>query len=169
MLVVSTITERRGSLMAESSGPIMGVVGRWHSFLRGELPGGLASLLHDDVVFLSPIVYSPQVGKDLTMLYLSAAGPALAGAHAEANPGGHRPAAEAKGFHYVKEIVSGHHAMLEFETTIGGTYVNGVDIITGDDEGLITEFKVMIRPLKAVNAVHQQMAAMLESMRGSDS
>jgi hypothetical protein len=123
-------------------------------------------LLHDDVVFLSPIVYSPQVGRDLTTMYLSAAGPALAGAHPEGVSGRPEPAAEATGFHYVKEIASGHHAMLEFETTIGGTYVNGVDIITCDDEGLITEFKVMIRPLKAVDAVHQQMAAMLESMRG---
>ena len=69
------------------------------------------------------------------------------------------------GFRYTKEIVQGHHAMLEFETTVEGKFVNGVDIITCDDDGLITEMKVMIRPLQAVNIVHQQMMAMLETLQ----
>ena len=60
----------------------------------------------------------------------------------------------------------GHDAVLEFETTIGGKYVNGIDLITCDDDGRIVEFKVMIRPLQAVNIVHEQMRAMLESMSG---
>ena len=68
------------------------------------------------------------------------------------------------GFRYVKEILQGHHAMLEFETTVEGKYANGVDIITCDDDGLITEFKVMMRPLQAINAVHAQMKAMLERL-----
>jgi hypothetical protein len=66
----------------------------------------------------------------------------------------------------VKEILQGHHAMLEFETTIEGKYANGVDIITCDDDALITEFKVMMRPLQAINAVHAQMKAMLEKLAG---
>jgi hypothetical protein len=61
--------------------------------------------------------------------------------------------------------MSGNVAVLEFETTVDGKYVNGVDIVTCDDEGRIVEFRVMIRPLQAVNLVHRQMAAMLESMK----
>ncbi|MBX3287326.1 MAG: nuclear transport factor 2 family protein, partial [Actinobacteria bacterium] len=68
------------------------------------------------------------------------------------------------GFHYTKQVLDGHTAVLEFETTVEGKYVNGVDIITCDDDGRITEFRVMIRPLQAVNLVHRQMAAMLEKM-----
>ncbi|MEZ5135574.1 MAG: hypothetical protein R2699_11120 [Acidimicrobiales bacterium] len=67
-------------------------------------------------------------------------------------------------FRYVKQVLAGNHAVLEFETTMDGTYVNGVDIITCDDDGLIVEFKVMLRPLQAVNLVHAQMKAMLERM-----
>lgn len=69
-------------------------------------------------------------------------------------------------FKYSKEVLCGNHAVLEFETEVGGKYVNGVDIITCNDEGKITEFKVMIRPLQAVNMMHQQMAAMLKKMQG---
>ena len=69
-------------------------------------------------------------------------------------------------FRYVRKVSSGHDAVLEFETTVGGKYVNGVDLIQCDDGGRITEFKVMIRPLQAVNIVHEQMRAMLESMSG---
>ncbi len=67
-------------------------------------------------------------------------------------------------FGYVKVIREGHHAMLEFETEVEGKYVNGVDIITCDDDGMITEFKVMMRPLQAINAVHAEMQAMLERL-----
>ncbi len=65
----------------------------------------------------------------------------------------------------MKEVLSGNHAVLEFESKVGDTYINGVDIITCDDTGQITEFKVMIRPLQAVNMMHKQMAAMLEKMK----
>lgn len=142
---------------------------KWHQHLRGQLPGGLDELLHDDVVFVSPIVFTPQVGKAITKLYLEAAGQTLPGDRPEGDagmgsvPGDERPG----GFRYTKEIVAGHHAVLEFETTVEGTYVNGVDIITCDDDAKIVEFRVMIRPLQAVNLVHRQMGAMLESMKPS--
>lgn len=132
------------------------VIERWHQHLRGELAGGLESLLHDDVVFYSPIVFTAQRGKAVTMLYLSAASVALPGEQNSAQP--------ATRFHYTKEVLAGSHAVLEFETTIEGKYVNGVDIITCDERGLITEFRVMIRPLQAVNLVHRQMGALLEAM-----
>jgi hypothetical protein len=130
-------------------------VAKWHAHLAGRLPGGLEELLHDDVVFYSPIVYTPQQGKAVTTLYLQAAGQTLPG---------DRPGGSAGGFRYTKEVLAGDVAVLEFETTVEGKYVNGVDIIRCDDEGRIVEFRVMIRPLQAVNLVHRQMAAMLESM-----
>ena len=142
---------------------------RWFAHLRGELPGGLDELLHDDCTFLSPIVFTPQRGKELTKAYLGAAGQTFGGdGHDEvelADGSGDAPGEGSDdGFHYVKVVASGDHAVLEFETTMGGTYVNGVDIITFDADGKIVEFKVMIRPLQAVNEVHARMKAMLEQM-----
>jgi hypothetical protein len=128
------------------------VVDRWEQFLAGELPGGLEGLLADDVVFYSPVVFTPQRGKAVTALYLQAAGQALPG--------------EGDGaFRYTKKVLAGDVAVLEFETTVEGKHVNGVDIIRCDEAGLIVEFRVMIRPLQAVNAVHQAMGAMLASMQ----
>ena len=139
-------------------------VANWHQHLRGQFPGGLDELLHDDVVFLSPIVFTPQVGKEITTMYLLAAGATLPGQAADGSTDG--PLEERSGgFRYVKEVLAGHHAVLEFETTVEGKYVNGVDIITCDDDGKIVEFKVMIRPLQAINLVHRQMGAMLEAMQ----
>jgi hypothetical protein len=142
---------------------IDGVVERWHRHLRGDLPGGLDDLLHEDVVFYSPIVYTPQEGRDITKLYLTAAGQTLPGDGAgEGGDGG----GESKGgFRYTKQVLAGDTAVLEFETTVGGKYVNGVDIIRCDDDGRIVEFRVMIRPLQAVNRVHEQMRAALERMQ----
>ena len=137
---------------------IEATVAKWHQHLRGELPGGLDELLHDDVVFYSPIVFTPQRGMDVTKLYLGAAGNTL---------GGDGPTEGGSGsgkFRYRTEICQGNHAMLEFETTMDGLYVNGIDLLTCDDDGLITEFKVMIRPLQAIEAVHRQMREMLELM-----
>lgn len=134
------------------------VMDNWDAHLRGEFPGGLDELLHDDCVFLSPIVFSPQRGKELTKLYLGAAGNVL--------PGEKEDRDTEKAFRYTKRVLDGNHAVLEFETYIGDTLVNGVDIMTCDDEGKIVEFKVMIRPLQAINLVHANMKAMLEKMQG---
>ena len=145
--------------------PIVGCIGSWHRWLRGDLPGGLDSLLHEDCVFLSPIVFTPQEGREITSLYLNAAAGTLSGGSSESGTGSGGASGEG-GFRYVKEVAVGNTAVLEFETTVEGKYVNGVDIITCDDNSMITEFKVMIRPLQAVNLVHEQMRAMLESMQG---
>jgi len=135
------------------------VIERWHRHLKGELPGGLDALLHPDVVFLSPVVFTPQKGRDITKLYLSAASQVLPGDSSEPTAADH-----AGKFHYVKQILDGNHAVLEFETTVGDITVNGIDMITCDDDGMITEFKVMVRPKKAMEAVHAQMKAMLETL-----
>jgi hypothetical protein len=129
------------------------VVETWQRFVAGELPEVLDGLLADDVVFYSPIVYTPQRGKGVTTMYLQAAAQTLPGDPADG------------AFRYTKQVLAGDVAMLEFETTVGGKYVNGIDIIRCDDTGRIVEFRVMIRPLQAVNAVHEQMRAMLASMQ----
>lgn len=145
-------------------------VANWHRYLRGQLPGGLDELLHDHVVFYSPIVYTPQEGKVITKLYLEAAGKALPGDRPKGEDASGGPSSDGRdgGFRYTKEVLAGHVAVLEFETTVEGKYVNGVDIIRCDDDGRIVEFRVMIRPLQAVNLVHRQMEAMLESMGPPD-
>ena len=134
------------------------VIENWHRHIRGEFPGGLDELLADDVVFYSPIVFTPQKGKEITKMYLGAAGNTIGGDEKQVGGGGST-------FRYTKEILSGNHAMLEFESRIDGKYLNGVDIISCNAEGKISEFKVMIRPLQAINATHKAMAAMLEKMQ----
>ena len=144
------------------------VIEEWHAFLRGDRPDALDELLDDDVVFFSPIVHTPQRGKELTTLYLQAATQALPGDGPARGPGPGSGDIPGGSFRYTKKVLSGDTAVLEFETTIGGTYVNGVDIIRCNDAGRIVEFRVMIRPLQAVNLVHQQMAATLEQLKPAD-
>jgi SnoaL-like protein len=117
----------------------------WHSLVKARDPSGLEDLLADDAVFFSPIVHTAQRGKTATKAYLAAA------FHVFLNPS----------FHYVREILGPTDAMLEFETDIDGILVNGVDIIKWNASGKVTEFKVMIRPLKAINLIHERMAALL--------
>jgi hypothetical protein len=128
------------------------VVAKWHRVLDGD--GNLAELLADDVVFYSPVVFTPQRGRDVTTMYLQAAGQVLVGNETDG------------GFRYVKKVLADDTAVLEFETSLAGKYVNGVDIIRCNDEGRIVEFRVMLRPLQAINAVHEQMRSMLESLSG---
>lgn len=140
------------------------VVEDWHRFLRGDLPGGLDELLHEDCTFYSPIVFTPQEGREITKLYLTAATKALPGERPKDGEGEGEGGKAPGAFRYTKQVLADDTAVLEFETTVDGRYVNGVDIIRCDDQGRIVEFRVMVRPLQAVEAVHAQMRAMLESM-----
>ena len=121
----------------------------WHEMLETRDMSRLQEVLADDCVFFSPVVHTPQVGRELTTLYLT-------GAFNVFN----------ESFHYVKEVITPRHAVLEFSCEMDGIVVNGVDIMTFDDEGKIVEFKVMVRPLKAINLLHAQMRAMLEQLQG---
>lgn len=123
------------------------LIERWHQLVASGNPDGLDDLLADDAVFHSPVLFKPQHGKALTQLYLSAAFQVLFNGS----------------FRYVREIVGEQDAMLEFECEIDGIVINGVDIIRWDSSGRITEFKVMLRPLKAIMLVKDKMAAMLEA------
>ena len=119
---------------------------RWHEVVSGGSdPQTLAAIIREDAVFHSPVVHTPQHGRALVIAYLAAAGQTLVNAS----------------FRYVRELVDGDNALLEFEAEMDGIHVNGVDLIRFDDEGMIADFKVMVRPLKAVNKVWEQMAAQL--------
>lgn len=119
----------------------------WHRVVLDRDLRLLDALLSEEVVFHSPVVHTPQRGKKVTTQYLAAALRVFFN----------------ETFHYVREVVSGHHAVLEFQVEIDGVLVNGVDMITWNEAGQIVDFKVMIRPLKAINLIHQKMAAMLQA------
>ena len=119
---------------------------RWHDYMMGGSdPALLAELLAEDAVFHSPVVHTPQVGKSVVMAYLVAA------SHVLGNDS----------FRYVRELVDGNQMMLEFVTELDGIIINGVDIISFDNAGKICDFKVMVRPVKAVNKLWEMMAAQL--------
>ena len=118
---------------------------KWYGFIKSHDPAALWDLLHPDAVFESPVVHTPQRGRDITFKYLVGAEQVLGG----------------EGFAYVGEWRSDRGAVLEFEKTIVGITINGVDIITFDDDGRITHFEVMVRPLKAMNMLHRLMGEQL--------
>ena len=126
-------------------------VAAWHDYMKS---GGDAALLSaqiaDNAVFHSPVVHSPQEGKAKVMLYLLSAAKVLGN----------------ESFTYVREIVDGNDALLEFTSEIDGILINGVDLIKFGDQGKIIDFKVMVRPIKAVNKLWEMMAAQLQSASG---
>jgi ketosteroid isomerase-like protein len=121
----------------------------WHQLAKARDVRGLDALLAEDAIFYSPVVHTPQVGKAVTTKYLAAA------FHVFFN----------ESFQYVRELRGDRDAVLEFVLELEGIKVNGVDMIKWNDAGRIVEFKVMLRPLKAINLIHQKMAAALEATR----
>jgi hypothetical protein len=122
-------------------------IARWHAVAASRDAAAIAALIADDAVFESPVVHTPQRGKDITVKYLVGASFVLGTAD----------------FRYVGEWRSGHSAVLEFTTEIDGITINGVDMIRWNEAGLIVHFKVMVRPLKAMTMLHEKMGAMLQS------
>ena len=129
------------------SGGTIGLA-KWHEYMES---GGnltqLNAMIADDAVFHSPVVHTPQLGKTKVMAYLGAAAQVLGG----------------EGLAYVRELVDGNQVLLEFTNTLDGIHVNGIDLITFDDAGMIKDFKVMVRPMKAMNKLWEVMAAQLQS------
>ena len=122
-------------------------ISKWHDVVRNQDNNLLKSILADNIIFYSPVVFTPQKGRDLTFLYLMAAAQVF----------------NNKSFTYTKEIINENHATLEFELIINGIEINGIDLITWNEAGLIVEFKVFIRPLQGVNVIHKMMQQMLEN------
>jgi ketosteroid isomerase-like protein len=125
--------------------PLATPLDRWHAYIKSQDHAALLDMLHPDVVFESPVVHTPQRGRDITFKYLASADKVLGG----------------PGFTYVGEWAGPNSAILEFENVVRGIKVNGVDMIWWDDAGLITRFKVMVRPLMAINLLHAMMGEML--------
>jgi len=128
---------------------IENTIATWHKLVDARDAASLDNILAEQVVFHSPVVHTPQVGKPITTLYLTAA------LHVLNNDT----------FKYLREVISGNQAVLEFQTVIDGISINGVDMITWGEDGRITDFKVMLRPLKAVNLVHKMMGDMLQKIK----
>ena len=118
---------------------------RWHQHIKTHDNAALWHMLHPDVVFESPVVHTPQRGRDIVYKYLTSAGKVLGGS----------------GFTYIGEWTADNSAVLEFTNVVNGITIDGIDMITWNDAGQITHFKVMVRPLKAVNMMHQMMGEML--------
>ena len=124
------------------------LIDKWHEVIGSDDPKLLDNIISDDAVFSSPVVFTPMEGKNITMMYLHAAGQSF----------------NMEKFKYTKEIHDGMNSVLEFETYIDDISVNGVDIIEWNEDGKICNFKVMIRPFKAVQKVQEKMIAALESL-----
>ena len=123
------------------------VIERWHQFIGGgHDPAVLDALLADDAVFYSPAVFTPQEGREKAKAYLIAAAKMFGGTD----------------FHYVEQWVGDSSAVLEFAATVDGVYVNGIDLITWNDDGRIVSFKVMMRPFKGLQAIMPKMAELLQ-------
>jgi len=133
--------------MSPPAPPPIATLAAWHALVQARDYRGLDALLADEVVFHSPVVHSPQAGKALTRQYLAAA------LQVFGNPS----------FRYLRELAGPRDAVLEFQVEIDGITVNGVDMLRWDDGGRITEFKVMVRPLKAIQLIQQRMAALLQT------
>lgn len=119
---------------------------RWHELVEKQDLSIFGEIFHDDCVFYSPLVFQPKEGKALTRQFLSAAA---------------RMFNEAEHFTYVKEVVDGQSAVLIFHSKIEGIFIEGIDMITWDEHGLITEFKVFIRPMKGIMKVAATMQKQL--------
>ncbi len=125
-------------------------IAAWHAFVETRSPRTLERLLHEDAVFESPVVHTPQQGRPMVMAYLMGAAEVLG----------------ADSFRYLGEWRAERSAVLEFECRLDAIVVNGVDMIWWDEDGRITRFKVMIRPMKAVHEVARRMGEMLERLKG---
>ena len=123
----------------------------WHDNLHVQNVDFLEEILDESVVFYSPVVFKPIEGKEMTKLYLASAGESF----------------NMESFKYVREVHQAMESVLEFETDIDGIWVNGIDMITWNEAGKIIDFKVMIRPLKAVEIVRMKMVESLELLSKS--
>ena len=126
----------------------MNPIKEWHEVVKSGNTENLSSIIDSDCIFYSPVVFTPQKGKELTIKYLSAAALVFGD----------------DSFKYIKEVINEKNACLEFELKLNGIEINGVDLISWNDKNKISEFKVLIRPLKGVQLIHELMGGTLEQI-----
>ena len=122
------------------------VIARWTSIIENGRTDELDALIAEDAVFFSPAVFTPQEGRQKTLMYLKAAVKVFG----------------TNDFRYVEQWFRDQSAILEFAATIDGIYVNGIDMIHWNDQEQIVSFKVMLRPLKALQTIIPAMAELLQ-------
>jgi hypothetical protein len=122
------------------------VIARWTSIIENGRTDELDALIAEDAVFFSPGVFTPQEGRQKTLMYLKAAVKVFG----------------TNDFRYVEHWFNDQSAILEFAVTIDGIYVNGIDMIHWNDQEQIVSFKVMLRPLKALQTIIPAMAELLQ-------
>jgi hypothetical protein len=127
------------------------MLNKWHTLIENNAVSDISTLLADDVTLFSPVIHTPIKGKEMVSMYLTAA------FHTFLNGS----------FNYDREFLSNNAAVLEFSLKIQDIDINGIDMITWNEQGKITEFKVMIRPYKALNMINDQMTAMLDQLKNS--
>ena len=126
----------------------MNPIKEWHEIVKSGNTENLSSIIDSDCIFYSPVVFTPQKGKELTIKYLSAAALVFGD----------------DSFKYIKEVINEKNACLEFELKLNGIEINGIDLISWNDKNKISEFKVLIRPLKGVQLIHELMGGTLEQI-----
>lgn len=115
-------------------------IARWHDFVATQNQKLLPPMLAENVVFRSPAVHAPIPGRPATLLVLSTVVQIF------------------ENFRYHREFVAGSHDVaLEFSANVGKFELKGVDLIKFNDAGEMIDFEVMIRPLKALQAVAEAM------------
>lgn len=155
----------------DASTPMGRCLSQWHKVLEGDR-SVFDTLIADDAVLHSPVLFKPLPGKETVIMYLTAAAMSFVGERTTKDsqpqervftlPDGGQWDGR---FRYVREVIGEHDAILEFETTMKGKYVNGVDMIRCNDAGQIVDFKVMVRPMQALDAVRELMASALDRLR----
>lgn len=123
------------------------VLERWLEIIGSHDVHDIEDLLADDAVFYSPAVFTPQRGRAQAAAYLRAADKLFSGAN----------------FRYVGKWFDTHSAVLEFAAEIDGITIEGIDMLHWNDDGKIVSVKVMLRPLKALQAVVPKMAELLQA------
>ena len=104
----------------------------------------LVSALAPDVVFRSPVVYRPYEGREITARILEAVTRVF------------------DDFEYVRRFEAEEGAALIFKARVGDREVDGLDLLRFDDEGLVSELTVMVRPMSGVQALAAAMGEELE-------
>ena len=144
ILNISRVLQKKGIYMIQASE----LIHKWHNVVKSYEVKDLDEIIAEDASFSSQVVFKPMHGKEVTLMYLHAAGQSF----------------NMNKFKYTKEVHDGMNSVLEFETFIDDISVNGVDIIEWNEDGKIQNFKVMIRPIKAVQKVQEKMVEALDSL-----
>jgi hypothetical protein len=116
---------------------------RWHNIVLNRDAQELQAMLAEDVVFRSPYLWQPYYGRQAAWLILTTVSDVF------------------QDLAYRRELIDGNNWALEFSARVGDLALKGIDLIRLDDNGLIAEFEVFIRPANSLRALGVAMARRL--------